>query len=248
MRFWILPLLLLLASCSSLNKKDKENAALHLQIGTGHLVNSNLPAALTSLLRSEELDPENPQTQNNLGLVYFLRDRPDMAEVHLRKAVALAPDFSEARNNLSRVYIERGKFLEAIKEATIVSQDLTYPNPDKPLVNIGLAYFKLNNFSSAQTSLEAAIKLNRDSCLAQTLLGRTLYELKRYQPAADQLDRAIGFCQSEQNDEAHYYAGLSYYQTGQVKKAEARLSDVISLYPQGSYKEKAQQMLNVIRR
>jgi Tfp pilus assembly protein PilF len=237
-----------LVGCASFFKEDQEKATLHLRIGTSHLMNGNYPAALNELLLAESIDDTNPLIQNNLALAYFVRDRFDLAEVHVRKALKLDPAYTDARNNLSRILIERGRFQEAINEAKIVAKDLTYPEPAKPLLNLGMAYFKLGDFQSAQQELSKAIDFQRENCQAQSLLGRTFYELKNYARAADQLDRAVSFCQKSQFDEPHYYSALSYFQTGDVRKAEARMEEVIKLYPGGKYQERARAMLETMRR
>lgn len=221
---------------------------MHLQLGTSQLNEGNYPQALSELLLAESLDKDNPITQNNLGLTYFLRERTDLAEVHLRKALKLKPDYSDARNNLSRILIERGKYPEAIREAEIVRDDLTYPNPEKPLLNIGIAQFKMGAYSKARVTFQKTIEFQRDNCMAHSYYGRTLFELQDFKRAAESLDQASGFCQRIQFDEPTYYSALTYYELGQKQKAEARLESLLKLYPQGKYADKAKSMLDTIRR
>ncbi len=221
---------------------------LHLQTGTSLLSDGNFPQALSELLIAENLDPENATIQNNLGLVYFFRERTDLAETHLRKALKLLPEYTDARNNLARVLIERGKYNEAIQEAQIANNDLTYPNPEKPLINLGVAQFKLAHFEVAKRNFQKAVEIQRDNCLAQSYYGRTLYELRDYRRAAEALDRAVGFCQRSQFDEPHYYSALSYFELGQNEKAQARFEELLKLYPQGKYVDKAKTMLDTIQR
>jgi Tfp pilus assembly protein PilF len=234
--------------CSSLRSNDEELAKVHLQIGTSQLNSGSYPQALSELLLSESLNPDDPITQNNLGLAYFFRERADLAEIHLRKALKLKSDYSDARSNLSRILIDRGRYQEAIKEAQIVTQDLTYPTPEKPLINIGMAQFKLGNYGLAQRTFQKAIDYQRDNCTAQSFYGRCLFEQHEYSKAAEALDRAASFCQRSQFDEPHYYSALSYYELGQKQKAESRLEGLLKLYPQGKYTEKAKTMLETIRR
>jgi Tfp pilus assembly protein PilF len=241
-------LLLLAAACSSISTENEETAKLHLKIGTSHLNNENYPQALTELLTAQELDPANPVIQNNLGLTYFFRERYDLAENHIRKALKLEPKYSDARNNLSRILIERGRYDEAVKEAQTVIQDLTYTSPEKPLINLGMAQFKLLQLAEAKKTFLKALDFQRDNCLANSYYGRTLFEMRDYERAAEALDRAAGFCQRSQYDEPHYYSALSYYQLGQKPKAEARFESLLKLYPNGRYTEKAKTMLETIRR
>jgi Tfp pilus assembly protein PilF len=241
-------LIFVLTACSTVSQRDRDRAALHLQIGTSHLMNGSYPAAMNELLIAERLDPKNPMIQNNLGLAYLVRGRAAQALEHINRALLLKPDYTDARNNQARVLIELGRYDEAIEAAQKTTDDLTFPNPEKPFFNIGLAYFKSDRFEQAKQAFQKSLEFQRDNCLAHNFLGRSYYELKDYALAAKQLDRAIGFCQSSQIDEPHYYSGLSYFQLGQQQRAEARLQETIKLYPNGEYRERALQMLETMRR
>lgn len=221
---------------------------MHLKIALGHLSAGNQPQALAELLQAEKLDDSNPAIQNNLGLTYFFRERLDLAEIHLRNAIDLKPNYSEARNNLGRILIERGKYKEALVEIQKVIDDLTYPTPERAYSNMGLAKFKQNEFESSKKYFLKAIELQRENCMALTYYGRCFYELKDFKRSAEVLDKAVGFCMKSQYDEPHYYSALSYYQIGQVVKAETRLEDLIKLYPDGKYVEKAKTALETMKR
>lgn len=223
-------------------------AQVHFEVGTSQLMSGNYPQALSELITAERLDPSNPLIQNNLGLAYSLRGNPPLAEVHLRKAIALRSNYTDAKNNLAQVLLDRGQYDLAITEATQVANDLTYAEPEKPQIIIGTAYFKKNQFSQALPYLQKAIEYQRDSCLAHSFYGRTLYELRNLKRASDALDQAVGFCQRLQFDEPHYYSALTYYQLGQRAKAEARFESLLKLYPQGKYIDKSKEMLETIRR
>lgn len=247
-KFLFLIISLTFAACVNVPTEDQQEAQLHLRIGTAHLLKENYPHALSELLKAAEQDPENAVIQNNLGLTYFFRERYDLAENHVRKAIKLEPKYSDAKNNLSRILIERGKYEEAAKEAEVVIKDLTYPNPEKPLINFGIAKFRLGQYELAKKSLAKAIEYQRDSCLAHNFYGRSLYEMNDHSRASEALDRAASFCQKLQFDEAQYYSALSYFQLGEKSKAETRFESLLKLYPNGRYNDKAKAMLETIRR
>ncbi len=240
--------LFLLVSCQVFSPRDPDAAELHLRIGTSQLQSGFYPQALASLLQAESLDPENPMIQNNLGLAYLVREKYSLAETHLRRSLELKPDYSDAKNNLGRLLIEMGQYQTAIQILNEAEADLTYPNPEKPQINLGIAYFSLKQFNTAQKYFQKALTVQRDSCLAQNYFGRTFFEIKNFSLAAENLDRAVGYCKKDQFDEPHYYSGLAYYQMGLVDRATARLEEVVSLYPQGKYKVRAQEALKSIRR
>jgi type IV pilus assembly protein PilF len=241
-------LCIFLSGCASWWQKDKTKADLYLRMGISEIEAGNYPAALRSLLKAEELDSKNPATQNNLGLVYFQRERLDLAEKHVRRAVELDSRFSEARNNLARIYIEKGDLLAAEKELKTVLNDLTYANPEKAYVNLGLVKFNSKNFTEARKTFGKVLQINPDDCVANTYVGRSLFELGDYSTAAEALDRAIGFCQKNLFDEPHYFSALTYFRLGEKAKSMARFEELVKLYPNGQYREKAKGMLSLIRK
>ena len=220
---------------------------MRLRLGTSMLEQNNLPGALHELLIAEKLDNKNEVIQNNLGLAYFLRERFDLALPHLKRAVELKPDYSEARNNYGRVLIELARYDDAIAELQIVLSDLTYDDPSKALVNLGLAYFKKNDFANARSRLAQAVRINRQNCLGQILFGRTSLQLGDFTAASKTLDSAVTLCQESKSDEARYYSGLSYYKLGRASSAIARMEEVIKLYPEGQFAKKAESLLKIMK-
>jgi type IV pilus assembly protein PilF len=229
-------------------REDNDQSELQLQVGTQQLQNGNYPAAMASLLKAEQLDPSNPMIQNNLGLAYFVRDHFEEAEKHFEKAISLKRDYTDAKNNAGRTLIELNKYDEALKMLSEAEKDLTYPTPEKPLTNIGIVYFKTERFDLAKKYFAKALAIQRDNCVAYNYYGRSLYELKQFAAASDALDRAVGFCQPMQFDEPQYYSALAHFQAGDREKAEARLEQLIKIYPQGKYKDKSKAMLETMRR
>lgn len=182
---------------------------------------------------------------NALGLLYFAREKYDISAKYIRKAIQGNPKFSDARSNLGRVYIAQGKYTSAIKEIKKALRDLTYNKPEKAQTNLGLAYFRKNNFPEAKGQLQAALKLNKEYCPAYNYYGQTLLKLKEYENASGIFDRAIKVCQNEP-EEVHYLSGLSYYQMGKKDMALIRLKEVSKLYPGTEYAEKSRTLLKAI--
>lgn len=239
---------LLLISCATAENRDIEKATYHLQIGSAALMQGNNPTAISELAIAAELDPDNALIHNNLGLAYFLREKYDLAETSIRKALDLKSDYSDARNNLGRLLLEKGNTKEAIKEFNLVIQDLKYQFPERPLINIGITYFRMEDYATAKKYLLQAIEYQRENCLAQSYLGRVFHEQKQYKQATGQLDKAVAFCKKSQFDEPLYYSALSYFQMGEKQKSEARLEEIIRMYPQGKYVDKARSTLELMKR
>lgn len=232
-----------LVSCVSWPSEKREKAQMQAQVGMSLLESGNYPEALSALLHAYELDPEDANILNNLGLAYFYRGRPDKAKVHLTSAVKLDPKRTEARNNLGRILLELGEYQEAELQLKKAAEDLTYSRPDRPYLNLGLLYFKTNRYQEAKRVLEKASYHEKNNCTITTLLGRSQFELKDFISAASILDRAIGYCTFQTADEPQYWAGISYLRSGDLDKARKRLSEIIKLYPESPYRIQSQKLL-----
>lgn len=241
-------LTLLGTGCSMMSSDDEKLAQIHLQLGVSHLQQGNYPQALKELLTAQQLDDSDPVIQNNLGLAYLVRERYDLAEKHIKNALKMNKDYTDARNNLVGVYIETGSYEKALVEANKVSDDLTYPFPEKAQLNLGIIHFKKQYYEKARDYFLKSLSYQKENCLTSSYYGRTLYEMKKFKEAALALDQAVSLCQRSQFDEPHYYSALTYFQLGKEKQAEARLEEVVKFYTNGQYSSKAREMLEVIRK
>ncbi|MEP6662512.1 MAG: tetratricopeptide repeat protein [Verrucomicrobiota bacterium] len=64
----------------------------------------NYDKALDALSRSAKINPENPETQNYLGITLSQKGQRVAAEAALRKAVKIQPNYAGAHHNLAVVY------------------------------------------------------------------------------------------------------------------------------------------------
>lgn len=248
MRRLVFAVCLLTAGCASFSDESKEQAELHMRIGTAHFDKREYAMALKSLLEAERLDPKNPLVHNNLGLTYFMREKYDLAERSLRRALSLKSDYSDARNNLARVLIEKKEYAVAEKELQTVFQDLTYVGAARAWTNFGLSRFHQKDWTGARDAFAKALAEHREDCISQTYYGRSLFELEDYRRAAEGLDRAINFCQRQSYDEPHYFSALAWYRSGDRDRAMARFEQITKLYSDGKYREKARAMLELLRK
>ncbi len=241
-----------LGACASYSrqKQDQKNqhrAQLHMEIGTTHLMNGRYPEAMSELIIAAQLDPRSPQIQNNLALAYFARNRFAEAETHFRRALELDSRFTEARNNLGRLVMQVGRLDEAVSLFQASVEDLTFSRPGDSLLNLGEALYRKRDFKGARTYLEQAAQVDRESCPAHFLYGRSLYELGEFSLAARTLDAAIRLCPSMESEDPHFYSALSYAKIGQRTQAIARLEEMMSMYPGGRHQSEAQKMLDLLK-
>lgn len=244
----LLTILIFVGCATSSPPEQSDKAVLHLQIGNDYLKKENYPLALKELLIAEDLSPANPYIQANLGMVYFMRERYELAEKHYRKSISLKPDFTDAKNNLSRAFIEIGQYRQAEVLLKEVLADLTYVDFPKAYANYGVLEFKRKNYSSAITYFKKSLERDRENCFTQVFHGRSYLELKEIPFAVLQLEKAIPFCSQIESDEAHFYSAIALYRNNQKDKARIRFEELIRLYPSGYNIEKAQKMLELLKK
>jgi type IV pilus assembly protein PilF len=233
---------------SQTSDEKKETARLRLEIANEYIKGENYPLALKELLIGEDISPENPSIQANLGLVYFMRERYELAEKHYKKAIKLKPDFTDAKNNLGRVYVEIGQFKQAEALLNEVILDLTYIDFPKAYANFGILEFRRKKYTEAISFLKKSLERDRESCFTNVYLGRSYLELKETTLAVSQLEKSLPFCRLIESDEALYYSAIALYRDNQKTKAKFRFEDLIKTYPTGYNNEKAQKMLKLINK
>lgn len=239
----------ILISCASKSSSEKETLAnLHLNIAVENIKVENYPSALKELLIAEELSPNNPVIQADLGLVYFMRERYELAEKHYKKAISLKPDFTDAKNNLGRSYVEIGKYKQAELLLTEVLQDLTYSDFSKAYANFGILEFKQKKYPSAINYLKKSLERDRENCFTQVYLGRSYLELKDFSIAISQLEKAVPLCLSAESDEAYFYSAIAFYRNNEKDKSKLRFEELIRRFPSGDNSEKAQKMLELVKK
>jgi len=241
--------LIMLANISCSTAPEKANKAnTRLEIATGLMKNENYPAALRELLQAEEEDPENPGVQSALGAVYFHREKFELSEKHFLKALKLKPGYTQARNDLARAYIETGRYARAEELLKVAIEDLTYSNYHQTYANLGILEFKKNNFTKAIPYLKKSLEKDRENCETQVYLGRSFLESGDLQSAIAQLDRSVSFCSQADSDMGHYYSAIALYRGQYVDKALIRFEELVTLFPEGKNREKAEKMIALIKK
>jgi len=234
-------------SCATDDQKASK-AQNRLELAIGLMRGGNHPAALKELLIAESDDPKNAGIQAALGAVYFARERYELSEKHFQNALKLRPDYTQARNDLARSYIETGRYNRAEEMLKIAIEDLTYVNYPQTYLNYGILEFKKNNFAKAINYLKKALEKDRESCEAQVYLGRSFLEAGDLSSAIAQLDRSVSFCSQAESDAGHYYSAIALYRGQFVDKALLRFEELVTLFPNGPNREKAEKMISLIKK
>jgi len=97
------------ATAPGLQELDDRLEAHQLrQAGEAHYQAGDLQSALATLVRTLEVDPEDPLTHNDLGVVLTALQQPAKARQAFQRALRLAPAMPEASENLTALTQQGG--------------------------------------------------------------------------------------------------------------------------------------------
>jgi Tfp pilus assembly protein PilF len=133
---------------------------------------------------------EAAREQNNRGIVFFHRGGHEAAVLAFEKAVDLDPEYAEAYNNLGMAYTELDRSEHAVQAFT---RALTLrPDFAEAYNNLGLLYYAALDYEKATEMFSKALRDGcKDTSLAYTNFGHSLYQLGRYREAGSAWDRAL---------------------------------------------------------
>jgi Tfp pilus assembly protein PilF len=226
-------------------------------LGADYFNKGLVEPALEELLKAVELNPDNAEAHNMLGLV-FLRRGAEAEELSTRnqclkgeelrlekqetdaqlkkaseqfeKAIALKKDYSEARNNLAVVYIHFGRYDEAIDLETRALANIVYRDPFAAQGNLGLAYLEKHDFVRAAKELRQALFEQPKFCVGRYRLAKVYYEMRDWQRASDEIDQVVTdkACPIQ---EAYNLAGLVALRREDRDKARQMFARCVDLAP-----------------
>ena len=139
-----------------------------------------------------------------------------------REYLKVQPDAVQAEMNLGAALAHVGQYDEAISLYQKALPSLTFKNP--VLLNLGLAYYKKNDFHDAHEQFEALQKLEPRNLQVATLLGDCDVKLGRSQDAVDLL-QPLG-TEGSKNLDFQYVLGTALIQTGHLRDGVARIENV----------------------
>jgi len=119
--------------------------------------------AVRILEEAVALAPEFAAARNALGVIAFQTGDDDRAETHFRSALAADPDAFEPLVNLGGVLLKKATLKHnAATEALPFNQRAVQDRPEDALANaqLGMNYFKLDQFDQAEQYLLAAKRLD----------------------------------------------------------------------------------------
>lgn len=180
-------------ACASVGTEERQQkAAAHYQLGRSYLNDKNIQPAFVEFQKSLELNPDDKEAHNAIGLIYLERfENYPKAIEHFLKALNEDKNFSEASNNLGTAYAKTGRFDEAIESYKRALLNPLYRNAEKAFNNLGWVYYRSRRYNDAIDAYKEAIKRNSDFHLPYYGLALCYNAAGRYGDAYTALRKAI---------------------------------------------------------
>jgi tetratricopeptide (TPR) repeat protein len=139
--------------------------------------NDSLELQIKNYRNILEIDSNYVDAWNNLGVSYFYYSNFDSAIYCIKKALDKNPDYPQAHNNAGYILDGLNKYDEAIAHYQKAIQ--IRPNYEIAYANLIDTYVRKEDYHSAKIILDALLKFNPDSSLAQQRFNE--YKLLLYE-------------------------------------------------------------------
>lgn len=245
LRVWMILILVFTVACASTQdpqRKKKAEAARNL--GEAYLSEGNFTLALRELLKAEDLNPNDPYLQNDIGLAFYGKRMYDRAIRHYKKALDLKRDYAPAMNNLGNAYMAQEQWDSAIEYYEQALNSTLYATPHFPLSNLGAVYYEKKDYRRSEKYYLEALELQSDFVQALRGLARTYMAIGRYEDAIFRLRKAVRM--HPEVAVLHYELGNAYRLAGYRRDARYAYQQAIQLAPESAVADQARMGLKML--
>ena len=187
------------------------------------------PAALETLEKYRELEPDDPRGHRNVGKIHQQLNQLEEAAADFRRALALDPNDAEAHFRLAAVLARLGRAEEAAA-ARQRFQELEQRRTDERMQGLaftnalrdGQRLARQNRLGEAAAYFEEALKLRPQSDVARSMLAKVEHSRGNLAAARQNIDAAIAA--NPLNAEYRYVRGLILLSLGESAAAEEELA------------------------
>jgi len=243
--FILFPILLLGCAGSGVKTTDAQSSARALEnMGIALVRQGNLRAGLENLLKAVEMDPQNPDLNHELAIVYRDLQEYDLSLSYFKRTLSLRPKFPEAQNNLGTLYLLMKQWDPAIESFQAAINNILYQTPELAYNNMGLAYYNKGLYEKAIECYQKALDTSPSYAACHANLGIVYEKLNRHEDAIDAYNKAIKY--SPTTSGPYLSLGRVYYRLGRMSDASTMLKQYLSIAKEGPDKEEAQKLLGII--
>ncbi len=169
--------------------------------------------AQSILLRLIGEEPNNPELEFSLGIVFFNQGNFALSQEHFRNALAMNKSYAECHYYLGLIELRMNKQAEAVHQfrtACEIKEDYALAH-----LHWGLALHQMGSLKGAIGQYNQAVKLNSKLMAANYQAGVACYDLGEYTEAAQYFKSAALI--DPKMAEAFNGLGLCYLALGQVE-------------------------------
>ncbi len=170
---------------------EKSPADIYVQLGIAYMQEGQFVTALKKLRRGLELDPENANVHNMMGLLYEQLNDNKRATSYFDSAVSLNPKDPYIRNARATHYCKLGEYAEAETDFNIASDNPIYSTPWVALTNAGLCSLRQNDEAKAERYFRQALARNNQHYIALEQMAKIGWQQKNYLSARAYLERYL---------------------------------------------------------
>ena len=162
-----------------------------------------------------EMDTDNAEIHNNLGLCYANTGDDDKAEKHYLKCIELNPKIPQCYINLVDIYYKQRRLTDGINVLSYAIDML----PDDLIFRHYLARFYMEDTKHdlAIDELIYILEKQPDNYDAYYDLAKIYFEFGNYDSAIENLENVLEFKQD--NELIYYYLGEAYQANDEIDKA-----------------------------
>jgi tetratricopeptide (TPR) repeat protein len=157
--------------------------------GDRYYQNGDLNQAMEEFNRALELDPENVNVHNSLGVCYGVLGAYEKAVKIFQAAAELAPDELMPAYNIGLANLLIGN-KEAALQSFLAAHEKD-PQAFEPTFQVGRVYYESGKPKKARPFLEKATELTAENASVQRYLGLCYLDLKKDTAAVTALKKAV---------------------------------------------------------
>lgn len=226
-------------------RKDEKRAAAQLKVAHTLYQAGRLREALGTVDRLVEEEPRSVPAHLLRGMILYNMDQQVGALAEFDRTLDLDPRHTDARIYRGSALANLRRNDEAMAEYEKALLDLTYPQPERIHVNIGMLHRVMGNAEQAIASLRKAVAMNGSYAPAYYELGVTYEGLGRNAEALRAYqDALVGM---EDRAELHLRLGKAHLAAGDVLKAKEHFEKVTRLAPNGPEAAQARDQIAAIQ-
>ena len=215
-------ILLLVSSCATAGHDlDKSNA--HYQLGLSYATENKMQLAFVEFQKAVELNSDNKEALNALGIVHLQFADLQKAEESFLKAITVDQGYSEAYSNLGATYGRMGRWSDAINAFKTAAKDPLYTKPEIAYSGLGDAYYSLGRFDAAIDSYGEALKRMPEFYHSYYGLALCFNAKGRYGDASAAMTRALDLDPLFKGDRRK---AAEYFNTKRLEARNEELKDI----------------------